>query len=287
MDKLKEFISFLNLEYGLSPATIDGYGRDIKNFLEYTGRHRKQDITGYILGLRKKGLAPATIARKTVAIKAYYKFLLYSGETESQKNLIAHIPTPRTGRKLPEVLSVNEIGKILSKPDTKKPGGLRDKAILELMYATGMRVSEISHMKINDLNLEGEYLRCLGKGSKERIIPIGKKAIEAIRLYLKKSRRCFNKKNSNFLFLNRSGNLLSRQSIWKIIVKYTRTALIRKKVSPHTLRHSFATHLLEHGADLRAVQEMLGHVNIATTQIYTHINKERLKSIHSKYHPRG
>jgi integrase/recombinase XerD len=287
MSKLKEFIAFLDLEYGLSPATIDAYKRDIKNFLEYNQRHNKENITGYILQLRKKNLAPSTITRKITSIRSYYKFLLYSGENKSQKNPIAHISTPRIGRKLPGVLSVKEIEKMLSMPDTKKLSGIRDKTILELIYATGMRVSEACNIKINDLNLEGEYLRCLGKGSKERIIPMGKKALEAIKIYLKKARPFFNKRNNNFLFLNKSGNSLSRQSIWKLIVKYSRTALIRKKVSPHTLRHSFATHLLEHGADLRTVQEMLGHVNIATTQIYTHINKERLKSIHAKYHPRA
>jgi integrase/recombinase XerD len=197
------------------------------------------------------------------------------------------LDSPKLWKKIPETLSLNEVEALIAQPNIRNNQGIRDKAILETLYATGMRVSEAVNLKAGSVNLEVGFLRCIGKGSKERVIPLGKKAIDSLRRYLEASRPVFLKqKESDFLFLSRLGKRLSRQSLWKIIRRYARCARIKKPIRPHTLRHSFATHLLERGADLRSVQEMLGHANISTTQIYTHINKDRLKTIHKTFHPR-
>jgi integrase/recombinase XerD len=197
------------------------------------------------------------------------------------------IDSPKLWKKIPDTLSLNEVNALLAQPDIRNKQGLRDKAILETLYATGMRVSEAVNLKVDSVNLDIGFLRCIGKGNKERVIPLGTKAISSIKKYLEVSRpHLLKKKESEFLFLNRFGKKISRQSLWKIIKKYANQARIKKPISPHTLRHSFATHLLERGADLRSVQEMLGHSNISTTQIYTHINKDRLKTIHRMFHPR-
>jgi integrase/recombinase XerD len=190
-------------------------------------------------------------------------------------------------KRVPETLSLNEIDSLISQPDTRDTQGIRDKAILETLYATGMRVSEAVNLKKENVNLDIGFLRCIGKGNKERVIPLGKKAIASINRYLEVSRpKLLGEKTSEFLFISRFGKKISRQSFWKIIKKYAKGARIKKPIKPHILRHSFATHLLEHGADLRSVQEMLGHSNISTTQIYTHVNKDRLKTIHKQFHPR-
>jgi integrase/recombinase XerD len=235
---------------------------------------------------KKKGISASSIARRLAAIKMFHRFLVR--ETILKDDPTALLDSPRLWKKIPSTLSLQEVERLIAQPDIRHKQGVRDKAILECMYATGARVSEIVNLKLDDLNLEVGFLRCVGKGNKERIVPLGKRACVAISRYLGSLRQVLaKKKNSDFLFLNRCGGKISRQSIWKIIKKYARLARIKKEVRPHILRHSFATHLLERGADLRSVQEMLGHSDIATTQIYTHINKDRLKTIHKMYHPRA
>jgi integrase/recombinase XerD len=226
-----------------------------------------------------------SISRNLVAIKVFHRFLVREGYCKVDPTSL--LESPKLGRRIPDVLSTEEVKAIIEASNPRDWQGIRDRAILELMYASGMRVSELVNLKVSDLNLDIGFVRCLGKGQKERIVPIGKGAVSAIRRYSEKTRAKLAKKNDNsFLFLSRIGTRISRQSIWKIIKKYAAIAKIKKKIKPHTLRHSFATHLLERGADLRSVQEMLGHSDISTTQIYTHINKDRLKSIHQQFHPR-
>lgn len=247
---------------------------------------RKQ-ITDFIMNLKDNGLSANSISRNLAAIKSFHRFLVI--ERYIKDDVTSVMDSPKLWKKLPEVLNLEEVERLLSKPNLRDWLGIRDKAALELMYATGMRVSELVDLKLDNVNLDVGFIKCKGKGQKERIIPVGRKAITAIERYLNKIRPKLVKKKENVqhLFLTRLGRKMSRQTFWKIIKKYLKRAKIKKEVSPHTLRHSFATHLLERGADLRVVQELLGHANISTTQIYTHINKERLKSIHKKYHPRG
>ena len=236
--------------------------------------------------LKDKGLSGNTVGRELAAIKGFYRFLVL--ERYLKRDITSIMSAPKLWKKLPEVLRLDEVEKLLKKPNLKNWLGIRDRAALELIYATGMRVSEITDLTNENLNLEVGFVKCRGKGQKERIVPLGREAAKAIERYLKKVRPNLLRKNkpSDHLFLTRLGRKMSRQTFWKMIKKYLKQTRIKKEVSPHTLRHSFATHLLERGADLRIVQEMLGHANISTTQIYTHINKERLKSIHRKYHPR-
>jgi integrase/recombinase XerD len=234
---------------------------------------------------KDKGLSANSISRELACLKSFFKFLLR--ENKVKEDVTGVIESPKLWKKLPDTLSVEEVESILKIPDVKDVAGARDRAALELMYATGMRVSELVGLKMGDVNLEDGFAKCFGKGGKERIVPFGKKAKESVARYLEKSRpRLLKKKISNFLFLTRLGKSMSRQTFWKIIKRCAREARIKKKITPHSLRHSFATHILERGADLRIVQEMLGHSDISTTQIYTHVNKDRLKSIHKKFHPR-
>jgi len=237
--------------------------------------------------LNKLGLSSTTAARYYSSLKSFFNYLLQNDYIKA--NPIEKLETPKLEKKLPPVLTVNEVEKILSQPKTEDKLGLRDKAILELFYACGLRVSELIDLKISSLFFDDEIIRVFGKGSKERLVPIGSSAINWINKYLTKSRPILEKKlkSSNFLFLNNHGGKLTRMGVWKIISKYSKEAKINKEVHPHTFRHSFATHLLEGGADLRAVQEMLGHSDISTTQIYTHIDREFIKQEHKQYHPRG
>lgn len=238
-----------------------------------------------MLSQKDKGLSANSISRRLTAIRVFYRFLVR--ERILKTDPTSQIDSPKLWKKIPNTLSLNEIEALLNQPNLRTNQGIRDRAILEVIYATGMRVSEVVNMNNDDINLDIGFLRCIGKGNKERIIPLGRKAIDSIKRYREKTRPfLLNKKESKLLFLNRFGKKLSRQSLWKIIKKCARQAKIKKDIKPHILRHSFATHLLERGADLRAVQEMLGHSNISTTQIYTHINKDRLKTIHRTFHPR-
>lgn len=291
---VNDFLDYLLVERGLSKNTLNAYAADLKKFTEFLtlsnfnlNKISRSDIESFILQLKAKGLKPTSIYRIIAAIKSFYKYLVTHGHLDN--NPVKIVKFPKLWEKIPEVLSISEVSSLLENTKTDTVYSMRDKAILELLYATGMRVSEVTDLKVNDIDLDLGIVRCYGKGQKERILPLGKKVCYALSKYLESSRNLLGKKNkiSDSLFLNKSGKKLSRQSIWKIIKKYIRKAGIKKEVSPHTLRHSFATHLLERGADLRIVQELLGHSDISTTQIYTHMNKDRLKSLHKKYHPRG
>lgn len=288
------FLDYLNVERGLSPNTLNSYCRDLLKFSGYLDKIKiasekdvsRDNINEFLYGLKEKGLAPPSIARNLVAIKVFFRFLF--SQHYISNDITSTLESPKLWKHLPDVLSVDEVEKILNAVKTDTVTGLRDKACLDLMYATGMRVSELVNLRLIDLNMDVGFVKCMGKGQKERIVPLGKMAAANLKKYLGNSRPALLGKRTDtlFLFLTRLGKKMSRQTFWKIIKFYTAKVKIKKKVTPHTLRHSFATHLLERGADLRIVQEMLGHANIATTQIYTHINKDRLKSIHKKFHPR-
>ncbi len=288
------FLNYLWVERGLSQNTISSYRRDLKFFVDYLEEQRrinsledvdKNHISDFMLRLKENGLSANSIVRKLAAIKTFYRFLVR--EKIIKQDPTSLIDSPRLWRKIPSTLSVQEVESLIAQPDLRKRGGFRDRAILEVLYATGLRVSELTRLKLEDVNLEVGFVRCIGKGNKERIVPLGKKAIVSLKRYLERERPIYLKRRSgNELFLSRLNKRLSRQSIWKMMKRYARQAKIKKEIRPHILRHSFATHLLERGADLRSVQEMLGHSDISTTQIYTHINKDRLKIIHSRFHPR-
>ncbi len=291
---LEEFLNYLSVEKGLSKNTISSYRMDLEHFIAQLGSNgitdidkiRRQDITNYLLFLKDKGMASNSISRALVAIKMFYRFLVQ--ERLAKDDIAGVLDAPKLIRPLPNVLGMAEVDKLLTAPDIKDWQGIRDKAALELMYATGMRVSELVELATEGLNLDVGFIKCKGKGDKERIVPIGKSAKEALSRYIEKVRpKLLKSKQDTHLFLSRLGRKISRQSFWKMIKSNAKRARIKKGITPHTLRHSFATHLLERGADLRVVQEMLGHVDISTTQIYTHINKERLKSIHRQFHPRA
>jgi integrase/recombinase XerD len=240
----------------------------------------------YIIDLRNSGKGASTRARHLVTIRGFYHHLHSSGLLK--RNPAKLVDLPKTGLKLPVVLNVDQIEKILSAPNPQKPTGQRDAAMLELIYAAGLRVSELTHLHMASINLEAGFVRVLGKGSKERIVPIGTKAVACIQSYIEGGRlKILKGRTSRFLFVARAGKPMTRQGFWKLLKRYTLEAGIGQRVTPHSLRHCFASHLLEGGADLRAVQVMLGHVDIATTQIYTHIAQKRLVEIHQKYHPRG
>ncbi|MFA6356209.1 MAG: site-specific tyrosine recombinase XerD [Candidatus Omnitrophota bacterium] len=290
---ISEFMDYLSVERGLSKNTLESYGRDLAKYTGYLkkagiadlNKVKRPQIQDFLMSLKDNKLNASSIARNLVAIKVFHRYL--TSQRLLKEDVTSVIETPKLWKTLPDVLDEKEVEAILVSPNSRLKQGIRDKAMLELMYATGMRVSELVNLKLNDLHMEMGFVKCLGKGQKERIIPVGSKAKEAIQKYLEKARPKFLKNaGSDALFLTRLGKPMSRQTFWMVIKHYVRDARIKKRVTPHTLRHSFATHLLQNGADLRIVQELLGHVNISTTQIYTHINKERLKQIHQKFHPR-
>lgn len=291
---LEEFLNYLSVERGLSKNTIAAYGADLAHFirrLESLGikdidKVKRQDITNHLLYMKDKGISGNSISRALVAIKMFYKFLVQ--ERLAKDDVPGILESPKLIRHLPAVLNISEVDKLIAAPDIREWMGIRDKAALELLYASGMRVSEIVELTKEGLNLDVGFIKCKGKGDKERIVPIGRSAKEAVTRYLEKVRpKLLKNRNDPHLFLSRLGKKISRQSFWKMIKRCARRARIKKEITPHTLRHSFATHLLEKGADLRVVQEMLGHADISTTQLYTHIDKTRLKSIHKQFHPRG
>lgn len=292
---LKEYLSYLKLERNLSENTLLSYKNDITTFLSFLSNYSISDpsnissdkITAFFKTLKNIGLTNTSAARYFSSLKGFFSYLIKNNYII--KNPIEKINAPKLSKKLPAVLNINDIEKILSAPNVNDTLGLRDKAILELLYACGTRVSELISLKLSDLFLQDEVIRVLGKGSKERLIPIGSSAIKWVNDYIKNSRSLLMKisKSENHVFLNSRGSKLSRMGIWKIIDRYVKEAGIKKEVHPHTFRHSFATHLLEGGADLRAVQEMLGHADISTTQIYTHIDRDYIKQVHKQFHPRG
>jgi len=286
-----QFINHLRVERGLADNTIQSYSRDLIRFFKFMERKKvspiqagRDHITEYI-GSLNSVLSARSIARNLSALKMFFRFLISDGKIkDSPARLLESIKLP--GR-LPEILTRDEVDLLLSQPDISTSLGLRDKAMLELLYATGLRVSELIGLNLININLEAGYVRTMGKGFKERMIPMGQKAIDTLNAYISGGRpRLLKGRNPSRLFLNSRGRPISRQGFWKIIKRYGIIAGIKKKITPHRLRHSFATHLLEGGADLRSVQVMLGHADISTTQIYTHVSRERLKQIHEKYHPR-
>jgi integrase/recombinase XerD len=292
---IREYLATLKLERNLSENTITSYKNDLSSLVNYltdSGIKDPAEITSKNLSdffslLAKLGLSSRSSARYYSSIKGFFVHLFSNGYLKI--NPMEKISAPKVSKSLPNVLNINEIESILSEPDVTKKLGLRDKALLETFYACGLRVSELINLKSSDLFLNEEIIRVFGKGSKERFIPIGSSAIKWIEEYLKSSRPLLERKakSQSILFLNNRSTKLSRMGVWKIVSKYATLTGIKKKVHPHTFRHSFATHLLEGGADLRAVQEMLGHVDISTTQIYTHIDREYIKQIHRDFHPRG
>ncbi|MCK4240244.1 MAG: site-specific tyrosine recombinase XerD [Candidatus Atribacteria bacterium] len=297
MKKLEEilgyFLDYLSVERGLAQNTIISYRYDLikyinffkKNKVQFFNQTNKGLINNYFVYLRKEGLEINSISRNLVAIKMFYRFMLAEGFINEDVSSL--IEFPRVSKKLPYALSLREINILLDDSNFKEYLGQRDQAILELFYATGIRVSELINLKIDDINMENQMVKCLGKGSKERIIPFGSKAHQSLSLYLKEVRlRLAKDPKENALFLNNRGERLSRQGIFFLVKKHARKAGIEKKVTPHTLRHTLATHLLENGADLRSVQEMLGHSDISTTQIYTHVSRKWIKEEYYRAFPR-
>ncbi len=289
---IDEFIDYLSLERGLSVNTISSYRRDLNKFSQYSEDNQITDLLNptrvnfvdFICDLKEKKLKSSSISRNIVVLKVFYRYLV--SQKYVKKDPAELLESPRLWRYLPDVLSIGEVESLLAVIRGPEKKDLRDLAIFELLYATGMRVSELVDLNLKDIDLKLGVIRCFGKGEKERIIPMGGYAQSAIVEYLEKARgKLLKNKVSNHLFVSKFGMKLNRRRIWKLIKQYAILANISKRISPHTLRHSFATHLLEKGADLRIVQELLGHSNIATTQIYTHMNKDRLKSIHKKFHP--
>lgn len=291
---LDDYLNFLTIEKGVSFNTIEAYCRDIDRYLAFMEKRgissadeiTHDEVVSWLSELRGQGMAANSVNRKLVAIKGFHKFLLMERKTEV--NPLANIGAAKVWIRLPDTLSREEMDSLLSQPGTKTNTALRDTSMLELMYATGLRVSELISLTMNNVNWLAGHLTTMGKGKKERIVPVGQSAYDCLFRYVRQSRPAFLIKNpSDILFLNKSGAAFSRQGFWKIVKKYAAKAGLQKKVHPHTFRHSFATHLLEGGADLRSVQVMLGHADISTTQIYTHVTRERLKEVHKKYHPRG
>lgn len=288
------FLDHLRVERGLAGNTLDAYGRDVGRYFDFlTETHvpdpsaaTRSTVMAYLIRLSQKGLNARSRARMLSAIKSLYKFLTREGMVS--ENPAGGVETPKIFKALPEVLSFEEVERLLNIPELDTPGGLRDKAMIELLYATGLRVTELVTVKTTAVHADAGYLRTMGKGSKERIVPFGEEAGHWVRRYLAESRpRLAGSRSSPFLFLSRKGTKLSRQYFWRKLKEYSLAANIRKPIYPHILRHSFATHLLSQGADLRAVQTMLGHADISTTEIYTHVTRERLKQIHQSYHPRA
>ncbi|MGZ3608019.1 MAG: site-specific tyrosine recombinase XerD [Syntrophales bacterium] len=293
-DLIDEYLNFLAVEKGVSRLTIEAYSHDLNRFvslLQSRGIQNAVEVTpdeiiSYLEKVKKDGLNVRSVNRGLAAVRGFFKFLLR--EKRINANPVANIGLAKVWARLPDTLSKEEMNLLLAQPGTKNPAAMRDTAMMELMYATGIRVSEIITLTMNSINWQVGYLIVMGKGGKERIVPIGRSAYNCLSEYVNHGRpKLIKDRRSNILFLNRSGEGLTRQGFWKIVRRYVLRTGLNKKVHPHTFRHSFASHLLEGGADLRSVQIMLGHADIATTEIYTHITRERLKSIHKRYHPRG
>ena len=293
-ETLSSYFDYLAIEKGLSKNSLEAYSHDLIDFASSIEKQGFKDIKSitsknirsYISDSRKHSLSTKTIIRKIASLKGFFKYLQMKGAIED--NPIVNIESPKTWKKPPHTLNIVEVNSLLCQPDTKIPVGIRDQAMLEILYGAGLRVSELVELTTNSINLEVGFLRCFGKGSKERVVPVGEIAVKCVRNYLEEARSILLKKStSDHLFLTRSGKKMTRQGFWKIIKKYALKAGIKKTISPHTLRHSFASHLLEGGADLRSVQALLGHSDISTTQIYTHLTTEKIREIYKKHHPRA
>jgi integrase/recombinase XerD len=284
---LDRFLSYLRIERGLSANTLESYRYDLTSYFEHLSdthilNARPSDVSGFLRFLYGRGLKPRSAARALAAVRGLHRFLLLEKATDQNPTLV--VEAPRTFIPLPHFLTIDEVDQLLKTPDLNDPIGLRDRAMIEVLYATGLRVSELVNLRLDGVNLEAGFVRCMGKGSKERVVPLGASACGAVKAYLGSAR---GQHPSEILFLTSRGTTLTRMEFWKILKQYAAKAGIRKNISPHVVRHSFATHLLERGADLRAVQMMLGHAEISTTQIYTHVIRERLKQIYKSFHPRA
>ncbi|HDQ03011.1 MAG TPA: site-specific tyrosine recombinase XerD [Deltaproteobacteria bacterium] len=291
---LEKYLNYLLIERGLAQNTLEAYGRDLRRFLEFVRQRgltnlsevKPEIITEYLIKVKSEGMSANSMNRQLAALRGFYKYLLM--EKEAEQTPLANIELAKVWMRLPDTLSREEMKIILAQPGGQSPAALRDTAMLEILYATGIRVSELVNLTMSSINWQVGFLTVMGKGGKERIVPIGKTAYDCTKLYTDKARsQLMGRKKTEILFLNRFGNKFTRQGFWKMVIRYSQKAGLKKKVHPHTFRHSFASHLLEGGADLRTVQVMLGHADISTTQIYTHITRDRLKEIHRKYHPRG
>jgi len=294
---ISAFINYVRVERGLSQNTLHAYESDIEKFGEFLEKGRVQPtdvqrdtIVDYLAGLYRQGLDSRSVARHLVTIRNFFRFLLIDGLIA--KDPTVNLESPKVRKSLPTYLSMDEVERLLNLPDTRTPLGMRDKAILDLLYSCGLRVSELTHVNLGDIDFRSGIIRCVGKGDKERLIPVGKKALDSVEKYVRDGRpRLLKAKKkpsfTNHVFINRQGTPLGRVGAWKILTAYGRALGLRKKLTPHKLRHSFATHLLERGADLRSVQLMLGHADIATTQIYTHVLEDRLKNVYKLHHPRA
>ncbi|MFQ5585951.1 MAG: site-specific tyrosine recombinase XerD [Thermodesulfobacteriota bacterium] len=288
------FLNSLAVEHGLSQNTLDAYGRDLKRYIDFINRHdipllkaSPSSIVSFLTSLKGSGLSPRSYSRALVAVRRFYRFL--KQEKVIVKSPASLLEMPKFLKKLPQVLSIDEVERLLDAPDSSTAIGLRDSAMLETLYATGLRVTELVSLKLNDLNLQVGYITAFGKGAKERIVPLGENAILSLKRYIDTARpSILKKRESDDLFVTARGGGMTRQNFWALIKRYAALCGIdRGKIKPHTLRHSFATHILERGADLRFVQALLGHADISTTQIYTHLETERLKELHGRHHPRG
>ena len=300
---IQQFLDHLRVERELAPATVSAYGGDLADFAKFVASRavgsardvRSIDVLDYLARITEQGLSARSQARRLISMRQLFRFL--RAEHACDGDPTEEIDLPRFGRKLPVFLSVDEVDQLLSAPDRRTPRGARDGAMLEVLYATGLRVSELVRLRLADVNFDAGYLMAFGKGRKQRLVPIGEVALAGLRSYLETARATFltgggkakgkGRSVSNALFLTRHGRAMSRQSFWKLLGRYARAAGIRKAISPHKLRHSFATHLVERGADLRAVQAMLGHADIGTTEIYTHLSRRHLRSVYDKFHPRA
>jgi integrase/recombinase XerD len=293
-DEIQQFLDHLRVERELTPATVEAYGRDLGLFARFaTGRKvtaaievRSIDVLDFLAFLTDRKLAPRSQARRLIALRQLFKFL--KGERLCPTDPTEDVDLPRYGRKLPEFLTVEEVDRLLAAPDRTTPRGARDAAMLETLYATGLRVSELVKLRLRDVNFDAGYLMTFGKGRKERLVPVGESALASLRSYVQGGRGVFSgPKALDALFLTHLGGPMTRQGFWKLLGRYAVAAAIRKRISPHKLRHSFATHLVERGADLRAVQAMLGHADIGTTEIYTHLSRGHLRALYDRFFPRA
>jgi integrase/recombinase XerD len=293
---IQQFLDHLRVERNLSVATISAYGQDLAHFSNFLAQQKLSDVSqvgtiailDHLSNLMRANLSSRSQARALIAIRQFFRFL--NSERLCDRDPSETVDLPRFGQKLPIFLTIEEVDRLLAAPPRGTPRGLRDAAMLETLYASGLRVSELVNLSINDLNLDAGYLMAFGKGKKQRVVPMGENAIVLLRSYLETARVTFlrkSAKSTDAVFLTRLGRSMTRQAFWKIIVAYTQLAGIKKDISPHKLRHSFATHMVERGADLRAVQAMLGHADIGTTEIYTHLSRAHLRNVYDRFHPRA
>jgi integrase/recombinase XerD len=291
---IRSFLSYLRVEKALSQNTIDAYRRDLEKFSEFATERglakapqvKRADVVDFLASLYLRKLDARSVARHLVSLRQFFRFLL--SEELIPEDPVVTVESPKFRKSLPQFLSVEEVDRLLAQPDVSSALGLRDKAMIELLYSAGLRVSELCNLAVDDLHVDAGSLRCIGKGNKERLVPVGKRALAVLQLYIKKARpEILGEHTSKYLFIIRKGNKLDRIAFWKNLALYGRKAGLRKALTPHMLRHSFATHLLDRGADLRSVQMMLGHSDISTTQIYTHVVEERLKQVYKAHHPRA